>query len=85
QETDHFLTNLLIHLREDDILIISADHGNDPTFKGTDHTREFVPLLVYRHGVTGSALGVRHGFFDVAQSLASFFGIDSMKRGKSFL
>lgn len=69
------------------LLVITADHGNDPTFKGTDHTREFVPLLVYRagQGRPGRNLGIRRGFFDVAQSLASFFGIPPMPRGRSFL
>ncbi|MBN1669833.1 MAG: phosphopentomutase [Kiritimatiellae bacterium] len=68
-----------------DLLIITADHGNDPTFTGTDHTREFVPLLVQAAGMAGRALGLRAGFFDVAQSLAAFFGITPMPLGTSFL
>jgi phosphopentomutase len=67
------------------MLIITADHGNDPTYKGTDHTREYVPLLVYRPGRPGVSLGVRKGFYDVAQSLAKFFGIPAMPRGASFI
>ncbi|MEM7391475.1 MAG: phosphopentomutase, partial [Verrucomicrobiota bacterium] len=66
-------------------LIITADHGNDPTFTGTDHTREYVPLLVYRRSEPARSLGLRHGFYDIAQSLADYFGIDPMPRGKSFL
>jgi phosphopentomutase len=52
------------------MLILTADHGNDPTFKGTDHTREYVPLLVYRPGEPVENLGIRRGFYDIAQSLA---------------
>jgi phosphopentomutase len=84
-DTDAFLAQALPLLRNNDVLIITADHGNDPTFTGTDHTREYVPLLVRRPGINGKSLGVRYGFFDVAQSLASFFGIAPMPRGNSFL
>ncbi|MBA4389066.1 MAG: phosphopentomutase [Verrucomicrobia bacterium] len=83
--TDTFLAEFLHGLTKDDLLMITADHGNDPTFKGTDHTREFVPLLVYRKGRPGASLGIRHGFYDIAQSLASFFGIDPVPRGASFI
>lgn len=86
EDTDRFLGELIDLLEERSLLIITADHGCDPTFKGTDHTREFVPLLVYQHGVAGGGnLGIRKGFFDVAQSLAEFFGIAPMPRGVSFL
>ena len=72
-------------MRSGDVLIITADHGNDPTFKGTDHTREYVPLLAYRSQRRGANLGIRVGFYDVAQSLAAFFGIPPMPRGTAFL
>ena len=65
--------------------MLTADHGNDPTFRGTDHTREFVPLLAYRPGLPSRNLGIRQGFFDIAQSVAGFFGIRPMPRGLSFL
>ncbi len=84
EQTDGFLAALLPALRPDDSLIISADHGNDPTFKGTDHTREYVPLLHYRPGKEGVSIGVRQGFFDVAQTLAALFQIPPMPRGVSF-
>lgn len=84
-QTDAWLKSFLPKLREDDVLIITADHGNDPTYKGTDHTREIVPLLVYRPGRPGVNLGLRHGYFDVAQSVARFFRIDPLPRGASFL
>jgi len=82
---DVFLEKLAAMLREGDVLMVTADHGNDPTFAGTDHTREFVPLLVYQPGRPGRNLGIRQGFYDVAQSLATFFGIGGMPRGRSFL
>ena len=83
--TDAWLANYLPLLGADDMLILTADHGNDPTYKGTDHTREYVPLLVYRPGQPGESLGIRRGFYDVAQSLAKFFNIPAIPRGASFV
>jgi len=84
--TDQWLANYLPLLRPDDMLILTADHGNDPTFPGTDHTREYVPLLVYRPGQQpGQPLGIRNGFYDIAQSLADFFKIPTIPRGASFM
>jgi phosphopentomutase len=85
QQTDGWLEGFLPTLGPDDVLLLTADHGNDPTYIGTDHTREYVPLVVYRKGVAGESLGVREGFYDVAQSLASLFGLSPMPRGVSFL
>lgn len=85
EATDAWLEAFLPTLTTNDVLILTADHGNDPTFKGTDHTREAVPLLVYQPGCPGRCLGVRHGFYDVAQSIASFFRLDPLPRGESFL
>jgi len=85
EDADRFLDRLVSLLRADDVLIVTADHGNDPTFRGTDHTREFVPLLSLRPGRAGRSLGVRKGFYDVAQSLASYFGLAPLPRGVSFL
>lgn len=85
EQTDQWLAGYLPTLGKDDVVIITADHGNDPTYKGSDHTRECVPLIVYQPGRPGKNLGVRVGFYDIAQSLASFFGIDPMPRGVSFL
>lgn len=85
ERCDRWLADYLPLLGEDDMLILTADHGNDPTFKGTDHTREYVPLIVYRPGRPGVSLGVRKGFFDIAQSLAKFFGIPALPRGASFI
>lgn len=85
EETDRWLETYLPLLTRDDLLILTADHGNDPTFKGTDHTREFVPLLAYQPGRAGQSLGVRKGFYDIAQSIAAFFRLPPLPRGKSFL
>jgi len=72
-------------LGNDDVLMLTADHGNDPTFQGTDHTREYVPLLVYQPGRPGENLGIRQGFYDIAQSLAGLFNLDPIPRGSGFL
>jgi len=85
RQTDEWFSKFIPKLATDDVLIITADHGNDPTFKGTDHTREAVPLLVYRPGQPGANLGLRNGYYDIAQSIASLFGIKCMSRGKSFI
>jgi phosphopentomutase len=82
---DAFLAKLVPLLHSEDVLIITADHGNDPTFKGTDHTREYVPLLVYAPAHRSASLGIRKGFFDIAQSLAAWFGVERLLRGHSFL
>jgi phosphopentomutase len=84
-EADAFLARLVEGLQRDDLLIVTADHGNDPTFRGTDHTREYVPLLVYRPGSPGRSLGIREGFFDITRSLTDWFGVNAWHRGKSFL
>jgi phosphopentomutase len=72
---DDRLPELLEALTDDDLLIITADHGNDPTFRGTDHTRERVPLLVVGAGEPED-LGVRTGFSDVGASAAGWLGIE---------
>ncbi|MCC5849108.1 MAG: phosphopentomutase [Verrucomicrobia bacterium] len=84
-EMDDWLAKVLPLLRDDDILILTADHGNDPIFKGSDHTREHVPLLVIRKNATGKSLGIRDGFQDIAQSVATFFEVPPMEYGKTFL
>jgi phosphopentomutase len=85
QAIDDKLPQIMEAMSKDDVLIITADHGCDPGFKGTDHTREYVPLLVYQQGVAVRSLGIRKSFCDVAQSLASFFGINAIDHGKSFI
>lgn len=85
EDFDKTLGGILPFLCPEDLLIITADHGNDPTFKGTDHTREYVPLLVFGSRQHGTSTGIRQGFYDIAQSLSVFFGIAPMPMGKSFL
>lgn len=77
EATDRFVAELLSRLRPDDLLVITADHGNDPTFQGTDHCREFVPLLAYRPGHPGQSLGIRKGFFHVAALVAEHANLPS--------
>ena len=72
-------------MKPGDLLIITADHGNDPTWHGTDHTRERVPLLLAGSGPP-RILGVRESFADVAASIAEWFGLDGgSPSGSSFL
>lgn len=84
EDMDQWLGKILPKIRPDDTLILTADHGNDPIFKGSDHTREHVPLLVYEPGKPVSELGIREGFYDLAQSVARLFNVPPMKRGKAF-
>ncbi len=83
---DNQLSDILPKIKEDDLLIITADHGNDPCFKGTDHTREYVPLLVYspRFG-QGKSLGIRSTFSDIGKTVLDNFDVRGSERGTSFL
>ena len=77
---------LLPRLRDDDLLIVTADHGNDPTTPSTDHSREYVPLLVTGPRVrAGVDLGTRRTFADLGQTLAEIFGVGPLAHGTSFL
>ncbi|MFN2476593.1 MAG: phosphopentomutase [Chthoniobacterales bacterium] len=85
KEFDGWLGVFLSHVRVDDLVIITADHGNDPTFRGTDHTREQVPLFVL-HGKSSRDLGTRSSFADVAGTLAEYFNLPAAwPAGCSFL
>lgn len=83
-EFDRWLPSFLEAVQPDDLVIITADHGNDPTWRGTDHTREEVPLIMLHEGKAAS-LGTRETFADVAASLAEFFGLAAWPSGRSFL
>jgi phosphopentomutase len=73
-------------LRADDLLVLTADHGNDPTTESTDHAREYVPLLAYGSHVAGGVdLGTRDTFADLGQTLAEVFGVGPLGNGRSFL
>jgi len=83
---DERLGQLLPTFREDDLLILTADHGNDPTTPSTDHSREFVPVLAYGARVrAGVDLGERETFADVGQTVADVFGVGRLACGRSFL
>jgi phosphopentomutase len=85
QGLDAALPGMLAPMREQDLVIFTADHGNDPTTPSTDHSRERVPLLVVGPRVQARALGVRQSFADVGQTLAEFFGVTPLPSGQSFL
>ncbi|WP_019242112.1 MULTISPECIES: phosphopentomutase [Bacillus] len=86
EEYDARLTQVLDELKEDDLLIITADHGNDPVHHGTDHTREYVPLLVYGKKLTDpKQLPVNKTFADIGATIADNFNVTMPKHGESFL
>src|SRR5690625_3903226 len=86
EEFDVSLKEIVNKLGNEDILIITADHGNDPTYKGTDHTREYVPLLVYSPVFESNGnLGIRKTFADIGASIATNFNVQKPLYGESFL
>ncbi|TFE29935.1 phosphopentomutase [Cohnella luojiensis] len=86
EEFDRALPDLMGAMKADELLIITADHGNDPIHAGTDHTREFVPLLIWSPGLTGEGkLADRASFADLAATIAENFGANFSTHGKSFL
>jgi phosphopentomutase len=82
---DARLARVLPMLRQGDVLVVTADHGNDPTTPSTDHAREYVPLLVTGERVRAVDLGTRHTFADLGQTLADVFGVGRLAHGASFL
>lgn len=82
---DRRLPEVMAALQPDDILILAADHGCDPTWPGSDHTREHIPVLCYGAGVRPGCIGARASFADIGQSLASHLGLPAMAYGRSFL
>ena len=83
---DAGLPGILATINEGDLLIITADHGNDPVSPSTDHSREYVPLLCYAPGgVSGARLGTRETFADVGKTAAEYFGVPNTLAGTSFL
>ncbi len=82
---DAALPELEASLGRDDVAFLTADHGNDPTTSGTDHTRERVPLLAFGPRVRAAALGVRASFCDLGQTVAEILGVGPLGRGESFL
>ncbi|MEJ2193451.1 MAG: phosphopentomutase [Ignavibacteriaceae bacterium] len=84
-EFDNFIPDMLNSLHESDRLIITADHGNDPTTESTDHSREYVPLLFYSKNAEGKDLGIRKTFSDVGKTVADYFDVENNLNGDSFL
>jgi phosphopentomutase len=82
---DARLPELMAQLQDDDVLVLCADHGCDPTWPGSDHTREHIPVLAYGSRIQAGSLGKRESFADIGQSLAEFFDIPPLDYGKSFL
>jgi len=85
KELDAWIPRLLARLRPDDLVILTADHGNDPTTPSTDHSREIVPILVVGPTVRPVSIGVRRTFADMGQTVAEYFGLPALSAGTSFL
>jgi phosphopentomutase len=82
---DARLPELVARLRQDDLLILTADHGNDPTWIGTDHTREQTPILCFSPSLRAGAIGIRQTFADIGESVARWLGLDPGRHGRTFL
>ena len=86
EKFDVWLAEFIDKLDEKDLLILTADHGNDPTTPSTNHSREYVPILCYGHLFkSGVNLGVRKSFADLQASLAEYFDVPKSEHGESFL
>ena len=84
EEFDKKLPEIMDKMQDTDMLILTADHGNDPTWKGTDHTRENVPALIYQKGIEPTNLGKRETFSDIAQTIAHIFKLSPFDHGTIF-
>lgn len=84
-EFDKDIMDFISFLRDDDLMIITADHGCDPGDVSTDHTREYTPLLVYGKNISAVSIGERESFSDIAATIEEFFGVKGKIAGKSFL
>ena len=85
EDFDLRLPEILAAMEEDDLLMITADHGNDPTFPGTDHTREYVPLLVYSKQLQGQGQLPQGHYADISATIAENFAVPATENGTSFL
>jgi phosphopentomutase len=83
-EFDHWLGGFLPKLKEDDLLIVTADHGCDPGNESTDHSREYIPILAYRKGITPRDIGTRATFSDIGKTVCHLFGVGQTLPGMSF-
>jgi phosphopentomutase len=85
EEFDAYIPPLRAAMKPGDVAIITADHGCDPTFPGSDHTREYIPVLAFGDSITPGPIGRRAGFADIGQSLAGHLGLEALAHGISFL
>lgn len=85
EDFDARLPEIMDQLRDDDILILTADHGNDPSYKGSDHTREYIPILVYGKSIKENAeIGTRKSFADIGATVAEILKVKAPEHGESF-
>ena len=82
---DRRLPEIVAKMRSDDLLVLTADHGNDPTWIGTDHTREQVPILCFSPSLSAGEIGLRNTFADIGESIARWLGLAPGRHGRSFL
>lgn len=86
EDFDKRLPEIMSKLKEDDMLIITADHGCDPTTASTDHSREYIPILVYGENIKSNPLGIRDTFSDIGKTILDYLGVDNkLENGTSFL
>ncbi len=85
EELDNRLQEIYSEMTEDDILMLTADHGCDPTTESTDHSREYIPLLVYGNKINPVNIGTRESFTDISKTILEYFNIENNIDGKSFL
>ena len=85
EELDNRLKEIYNKMTEDDILMLTADHGCDPTTESTDHSREYIPLLVYGNKINPINIGTRESFTDISKTILEYFEIENDINGKSFL
>lgn len=83
-EVDNWLDKFMPNMKEEDLLIITADHGCDPKTISTDHSREFVPILVYGKNIKTNNLGIRKGFVDLGKTILDIFDVENDLKGNSF-
>ena len=82
---DHRIPEIIAKMQPQDLLILTADHGNDPTWKGSDHTREQVPIMVFSPSLSRGEIGIRKTFADIGESAARWLGLPPGRHGRSFL
>ncbi|MDR5658169.1 phosphopentomutase [Serpentinicella sp. ANB-PHB4] len=86
EQMDLRIPEILSALKDDDVIIFTADHGNDPTFKGTDHTREYIPVLIYGKKIKNNVnIGTRETFSDIGATISDLLGVSKLPHGNSFM